>query len=229
MAFTKKSLEMIAAIPKLRKVVSFGYPIILMHPDLVQNLFKIDLDRSDMMSNTYAQRVRKVHGTSQQYFVSTELLFKKLGASFYCIDIVSPYNQEIIHDLNNDFPEHLIRMLDNADLCIDPGTLEHVFHAGKAFVSLYNLCKLDGYVLHVSAPIVPNHGLWNPQEKLFLRFYTANKAKIILAEKWWVEDGIPHPFMGKRWKLNRASELRSTVFVKKTNDDKVVLPKDYLT
>lgn len=230
MAFTIKALEMIATIPKLRKVTSFGYPIILMHPDKVQNLFKIDLrGETDLLPNTYAQRIRKVHGTNQQYFVATEKLFKKLGATFYSIDIVRQYNHEVIHDLNEDFTDQQIAELGNACLTIDPGTLEHVFYAGKAFVSLFNLCKPGGYILHVSAPIAPNHGLWNPQEKLFLRFYMANKAEIICAEKYWTDNPQPEPFTGKRWKLTKGAELRSTVMVRKNiKDDEVVLPKDYL-
>jgi len=229
MAFTKKSLEMIATLPKLKKVVSFGYPIVLMHPDKVQNLFRIYLNQTDLLSNTFAQRIRKVHGTSQQYFVATERLFKKLGATFHAVDIVNPYNCEIQHDLNYVFPDKLMTELGNACLTIDPGTIEHVFYAGKAFVSLYHLARVGGHIIHVSAPIAPNHGLWNPQEKLFLRFYLANEAEIICAEKYWTASPEPMPFSGKRWKLTRGSELRSTVMVRKTNAREVVLPKDYTT
>ncbi len=229
MAFTIKALEMISELPRLRKVVSFGYPIILLHPDKVQNLFNIDLNEKDMLPNTLAQRIRKVHGTSQQYFVATEELFRKLGATFTAIDIVRPYNCEIIHDLNIDFCDQLMAEVGNACLAIDPGTLEHIFHAGKAFISLYNIARVGGNILHVSAPIAPNHGLWNPQEKLFLRFYMANKADIICAEKCWTDSIEPEPFTGKRWKLTKGSELRSTVMVRKTNNNEVVLPKDYLT
>ncbi len=230
MAFTAKALELISELPRLKRVVSFGYPIILLQPDKVQNLFKIDIAQSDLLPNVLAQRIRKVHGTSQQYFVDTSHFFAKLGATFNCVDIVRPYNCEIIHDLNNDFTDQQMAELGLNDLAIDPGTLEHVFHAGKAFISLFNLCRPGGHILHVSAPIAPNHGLWNPQEKLFLRFYMANKAEIVCAEKWWVGVNIPQPFTGKRWKLNRASELRSTVLAKKNSQtSEVVLPKDYTT
>jgi hypothetical protein len=170
-----------------------------------------------------------VHKTNQQNFVATEKLFAKLGASFHAIDIVRPYNYEILHDLNVDFCDKLMAEVGNACLTIDPGTLEHVFHAGKAFISLYNLARVGGHIIHVSAPIAPNHGLWNPQEKLFLRFYMANKADIICAEKYWTDSPQPEPFTGKRWKLTKGAELRSTVVVRKTNDNEVVLPKDYLT
>jgi len=233
MALTVKGVELISTVIKnnqsgaIKKIVSFGYPIILAEPKKVEELFKVSLDDNDMLSTVYAQRVRKIHGKSNSFFVDPQKLFKKLGAILYTIDILDPYKCEIIADLNEELPLSIYTQCKEADLCIDPGTIEHVFYAGNAFVLLYTLCKRNGHILHMSAPIAPNHGLWNPQEKLFLKFYMANHAEIIVAEKYWKNESIkPFPFIGKRYPLTRASETRSTVFVRKTNHS-LVIPKDY--
>ena len=230
MALTLKGIEAMASLPKIKKVVSFGYPIILTPPAIIENLFKVNITAGELLSVSQAQRIRRVHGTEKPQFVAIDKLYNKLGAEFHAIDIVRPYNCEILHDLNVDFCDKLMAEVGDADLCIDPGTIEHVFHVSKAFLSLYSLAKVGGHILHINAPIAPNHGLYNPQEKLYLKFYTANRADIIFAEKYFTNSAdVKTPFIAKRWRLKEPSELRGTVFVKKTNNNEIVLPKDYLT
>lgn len=101
-----------------------------------------------------------------------EDIIEKKGGTFACVDIFQHQGFEIICDLNQPvrFVQH--------DLVIDPGTLEHCFNIGQAFMNAAGAVKLGGRIFHGSPMSMLNHGFYNLNPTLFGFFYQSNGFEI---------------------------------------------------
>ena len=232
MALSRDALEIIAPYFRagfFKRVVSFGFPILPMPAETV--FHKLGVSNKDVfLDDSKAQKAKSVHGINGVHrLVDPVKLFETVGAEFVVLDIKQHYGMEIPFDLNIPPNESMSESLGHFDLVIDPGTLEHVFHASTALCTMYNFAKQGGFLLHIGCPVAPNHGLWNPQEKLFIRFYQSNDAHIIKMVKREHTTGEEIPVTERRKKEALLRETRLTTFVeKRTPSTHVInLPKDY--
>lgn len=84
-------------------------------------------------------------------------LFKRKGArTVDCVDVIAHKGFERIADLNvaQEWP-HLYTLIFN------PGTLEHCFNIGQAWVNAWSALAVNGHSVHALPLSLLNHGFWN--------------------------------------------------------------------
>lgn len=161
MALPLQALKMLAPYLRGANVLSLGYPDILVPADHIQALFGYTPEK-------FADdAARKWH---QQKFPlpQTEELFERLESTLTVVDFTADRGMEKIADLNE--PHDLGKF----DLVIDPGTLEHCFNIGQAFLNAANAVKVGGRIFHLSPLNMMNHGFFNLNPTLFHDFYEQN-------------------------------------------------------
>lgn len=96
------------------------------------------------------------------------------------LDVSDYEGAEIVHDLNE---ENLSSdYYESADLIIDAGTLEHVFHLPNALNTIFLLLRPGGMVYHHSPSNgYLDHGFYQFSPTLFYDYYRENNYKIISA------------------------------------------------
>ena len=73
------------------------------------------------------------------------------------------------------------------DFVLDSGTIEHVFHIPNYFQNVHSLCKVGGYILHLTQSSGwMGHGFYLICPTLFWDFYEANGYRIVRAEIWQI-------------------------------------------
>jgi SAM-dependent methyltransferase len=111
-------------------------------------------------------------------YISGETLFRQLGFTALSVMDVSAFEgADLLFDLNS--PETPPHLLEQFDVIIDHGTLEHVFHVPNALRNLFRMLRTGGRMIH-SAPSGNffDHGFYMFQPTLFLDFYSANHWEI---------------------------------------------------
>lgn len=90
---------------------------------------------------------------------------------------------EITLDLNQeDTPKELVG---TADLVLEAGTLEHVFHVPRAMGHLVRIVKTGGRILHTSpASNFIDHGFYSFSPTFFFDFYRQNGFRLETLEVW---------------------------------------------
>lgn len=84
------------------------------------------------------------------------------------VDIHASRNCERIVDLNRPLPHDLIGAF---DAVLDPGTVEHCFNIGQAFMNCIAALKPTGAVIHTNPLQQINHGFWNISPTTYADFY----------------------------------------------------------
>lgn len=110
--------------------------------------------------------------------VNTVRWLKELGATKVdVIDIIAHKGCERIVDLNwdNAWPF-------TCDLVINPGTLEHCFNIGAAWVNVWTPLSVGGYVMHVMPATMLNHGFWNVNPIAVQDWCMANGGEVVQME-----------------------------------------------
>lgn len=160
--------------PHLRgKVLSLGFPDIQATPEELESLFGFGPTKFDGENNLW-------HGNKEPLPDALEL-FSALGIELTVVDYTRDRDMEVIADLN--YPHDFGKF----DLVIDPGTLEHCFNIGQAFLNAANAVKAGGAILHLSPMTMLNHGFYNLSPTLFHDFYFQNG--------WDVKDLAIIPFV----------------------------------
>jgi len=90
---------------------------------------------------------------------------------------------EILLDLNQaETPKELVGL---ADLILEAGTLEHVFHSPHAMRHLTRMVKPGGRIIHTSpASNFIDHGFYSFSPTFFFDYYAANNFRIERLEVW---------------------------------------------
>jgi len=148
--------------------------------------------------------------------LDTDEFFEKMGAkSVRYIDVKSFHGKEDVIDLN--YPVDLGKY----DLVIDPGTLEHCWNVGQAWLNSANAVCDGGYIYHNNPVTMLNHGFWNFSPTVYHDFYTQNGFD---CEMYLESDGELFQATGfvKRFKLD--SESQSQVLAKRINYQPIKFP-----
>lgn len=111
-------------------------------------------------------------------YLDTQSVFKRIGFSeVRALDYSDFEGADVIHDMNSPCvpSEHL----EQFDVVIDHGTLEHVFHLPNALHAVFQFLKTGGRAI-TSSPGNGffDHGFYMFQPTLFLDFYSANNWNI---------------------------------------------------
>ena len=149
------------------KILSLGYPDIIATPEILEEMFGV-------VPVKFTNR-GKEHGFDIPLPESYSY-FEKLGSELTCVDVVESYGGERIVDLN--YPHDLGKY----DLVIDPGTCEHCFNIGQAFMNASQSVKDGGRIFHINPMNAMNHGFYNICPTLMNDYYEQNMWKIELLE-----------------------------------------------
>lgn len=159
MALSKEALTVIKDHIRGAKILSFGYPDLLISIEDTEKLFGIYptrlSDHGEWHKATY-----KIPETVE--------FFGLLGSTIDCVDIHSSRGVERVVDLNQ---EHFFGQY---DLVIDAGTIEHCCNVGQALMNAARAVKVGGRVFHIPPMSMMNHGFYNICPTLLNDFYTQN-------------------------------------------------------
>jgi len=111
-------------------------------------------------------------------YVSDRTLFSLLGFhEVISLDASLYESADVLFDLNdNEVPAQL---KESADLVLDPGTIEHVFHVANSLKNIFHLLKVGGRVIHISPSSNHlDHGFYMFSPTLFADYYTANRFDV---------------------------------------------------
>lgn len=170
--FLVKFLNRLVEGPK--KVVSFGYPDMIVGDDTLRSLLRDKFDQLTWFDNS--ADMAKRHGVGQARFPRVEKLLELMGGELIVYDVVTEREVERYWDLN-------IKNFDfdptpEFDLALDAGTLEHCFNAGTALMNMASCVKLGGLIMHQNPFISGNHGFYNLSPTLFCDFYEQNGFQV---------------------------------------------------
>ena len=180
MALALPALRTLAPHLRDAQVLSLGYPDILATEEEVEEIFGV---KPEHTINAGAQHHIK------RPLVETVALFKLLGSTLDCVDIVRTRGVERVLDLNepHDLGEY--------DLVIDPGTTEHCFNIGQAMMTAARSVRVGGHIYHSHPLSMMNHGFYNVCPTMPYDFYTQNgwKVKLMEARHWVFDMAVPIP------------------------------------
>ena len=180
MALLKHQLEILAEIIKRKdgplKMLSFGYPDLLVEPRVIEKLFGEDI-ASKLKIREDSQEILNWHGFADKIsdVIDSEGFFSRVGIECVYVDIVASRDIERLVDLNEPLPEDLIEQF---DFVLDPGTIEHCCNIGQALKNIAHALKKGGWVCHSSPLSMFNHGFYNINPTLFHDFYSQNNFEI---------------------------------------------------
>lgn len=141
------------------EVLSLGYPDLMATASQIEELFGY--------KPTKFTEAHKWHKTKEPLPETFEL-FEFLGVKLTVVDFTKDRGMERIADLNH--PQDL----GEYDVVIDPGTIEHCFNIGQAFINAACAVKEGGLIMHLSPMTMLNHGFYNLNPTLYHDFYGQN-------------------------------------------------------
>lgn len=127
----------------------------------------------DIVANNLPYKPTKFRDRDERHgggkMPDTHEFFEILGAkSVRYIDMAVFEGSEDVIDLN--YPHEL----GEYDLVIDPGTLEHCFNIGVAFINAASCVKVGGAIAHSNPMNMVNHGFYNLNPGTYHDFYGQN-------------------------------------------------------
>ena len=140
---------------KPKRLLSLGYPdLLLPHGESLP------------IAND-AATIGEWHGWDGQVYDTTAAL-QTLDCEPAYIDIHASRGIERIVDLNRSLPIDLVGQF---DCVLDPGTLEHCFNIGQAFMNCIAALKPTGSIVHTNPLQQINHGFWNISPTAYADWY----------------------------------------------------------
>ncbi len=167
MGLTVKALEVLASWLPGSRVLSLGYPDLVMTGAEVKRILGVEAAAFTDFG--------RWHGVEHP-LPETLAVFHALGATLECIDVSPSRGVERVVDLNQ--PCDLGRY----DVVIDAGTVEHCFNIGQAILNAANAVDEGGCVFHMPPLSMANHGFYNLNPTLLHDFYAQNGWDIELLE-----------------------------------------------
>jgi SAM-dependent methyltransferase len=163
MALNINALAMLAPYLRDAKILSLGYPDLLVSKDQLKKMFGVD--------TTKFTNGGEWHGIGEP-LPDTAEFFESLNSTFECVDIYQETGLEKVLDLN------YAHDLGSFDVVIDSGTIEHCFNIGQAIINAAKAVKVGGVILHTPPMSMMNHGFYNVCPTLLHDFYTQNEWQI---------------------------------------------------
>ena len=205
MALPYHALKRLEPYMRGAKILSLGYPDLMASVGEIEQLFHY--------TPTKFTEAHKWHKTKDPMPESMEM-FWHIGAEITIVDFTSEHGVEKIADLNH--PQELGQF----DLVIDPGTLEHCFNIGQAFINAANAVKVGGVIFHLSPMTMLNHGFYNLNPTLFNDFYFQNGWEV--RELKILPSSYPILHSTKRFDMHTEYLMR--VLVERTNGAELRFP-----
>jgi hypothetical protein len=165
MALTLQALELLAPHLRGRRILSLGYPDLVVTGDDIRRLFGVTPTRFTEFGGW--------HGV-QHPLPETLHVFEAIGASLECVDIHPSRGVERVVDLNRPCD------LGQFDVVLDPGTIEHCFNIGQAILNAANAVAVGGSIYHSPPMTMLNHGFYNLSPTLLNDFYEQNGWEIVI-------------------------------------------------
>lgn len=180
MALLKYQLEVLAEVVKGTdgplKMLSLGYPDMLVDVAVVERLFGADI-AGQLTFRQDSAEILNWHGFSHKIskVIDSDHFFSLIDIDCSYIDITESRGVERLVDLNEALPADLIEAF---DFVLDPGTIEHCFNIGQALKNLAMALRQDGRVCHTNPLSMFNHGFYNLNPTLFVDFYGQNDFEV---------------------------------------------------
>lgn len=149
--------------PRPARVLCLGYPDMLVPAEALPD------EARDAPEVENADEIRKWHGWTGPIF-DTKYVFRKMGWDATTVDFKPGRGVDMVLDLNNDTPH----TSEGFDAVLDPGTLEHLWNVGIAWMRINEVTKPDGILIHVSPVNCVNHGFWSISPGAYADFYGDN-------------------------------------------------------
>jgi len=163
------SLQVLAehALPRLKRttrVVSLGVPTIAVSRD----------DHKAELCSLIGRMGRPLPAKPASLLTYADL-FRALGfVETRSVDASDYQNPTLVHTLNDPLPAVEELTIGDADLLIDPGTLEHVFNLPQAIHTVARLTAVGGVVFHLNPLNWVDHGYYNLSPTFYHDFYRNN-------------------------------------------------------
>lgn len=151
------------------KVASMGYPDILASPKVVEQILGSKAYKVEYRKDSEA--ICKRHGMNQHLVPDAASLFKLMGAQLDVFDVIKERGCEIIADMNYPLAE---QHLQQYDVVMDVGTLEHCFNIAQAGMNMAGLLRQGGCIFHENPFNWGNHGFYGLNPTWYYDFYTQN-------------------------------------------------------
>lgn len=169
MALHQRAFDILSSLAPCR-LLSLGVPDLLLTTPY------------DIPEVPNADNLRMMHNWRGPIY-QTDLVFKHHGIEATYLDNQAWTGREVVADLNEDFTtddgrlwrfDEATRSSHNVgpfDVVLDPGTIEHVFNIGQAFVNVRNLCRPGGHIIHTNPMNIPNHGFFSLSPTAYADWY----------------------------------------------------------
>jgi SAM-dependent methyltransferase len=205
MALPFHALKRLEPYMRGKSILSLGYPDLMATKEEIEKLFGY---KPSKFTDAH-----EWHNTKDPMPETMEM-FDHIGASVTIVDFNADRGIEKIADLNH--PQELGKF----DLVIDPGTLEHCFNIGQAFMNAANAVKVGGVICHLSPMTILNHGFYNLNPTLFNDFYLQNGWDV--KELKIMPSSMPRLHTVKRFDMHTEYLMR--VLVERTNGASLRFP-----
>ena len=151
------------------RVASMGYPDILASSKVVEQILGSKAYKVEYRKDSEA--ICKRHGMNQHLVPDAASLFKLMGAQLDVFDVINERGCEIIADMNYPLAE---QHLQQYDVVMDVGTLEHCFNIAQAGMNMAGLLRENGCIFHENPFNWGNHGFYGLNPTWYYDFYTQN-------------------------------------------------------
>jgi len=107
-------------------------------------------------------------------FISDQYFFKSLGfENIVSLDYSNFEGCNVVYDMNLGKPPY--ELIDQFNVIIDGGTMEHVFNTQNFLKNIHLMCKVGGRIIHLSPSSNQiNHGFYSFSPTFFLDYYQEN-------------------------------------------------------
>lgn len=142
---------------KDRKVLCLGYPDLLVDEQHLISIFGQEFV-NNILEEPMSDAVKAWHKSTLPKVFDPIWILKYFNFDVVIFDLISHRGVETLIDLNEPISDVHVEQF---DLIIDTGTLEHCFNVGQAFKNICSTVKKGG-VFMTAAPVSKlNHGYWN--------------------------------------------------------------------
>ena len=126
-----------------------------------------------------SEKLKAIHGRPDVELVPTissavEAVFGK-RISVTVFDFQAYEGSEVIHDFNYQIPK---KFMNEFDIVLDFGSLEHIFNAPQAIANLALMAKVEGLVFNENPLIMINHGFYSFNPTFYCDFFAENNFSI---------------------------------------------------
>jgi hypothetical protein len=156
---------------QVTRLLSLGYPDLLVTPADVP----LPPGFAPQMAED-GEKIAKWHGWPGP-IMDAVATFNALDIHLDAIDIRPSRDVETVLDLNQRYEWRFFeegRFHQAFDIILDPGTLEHCFNIGQAFLNVAAMIAPDGTIIHTNPLSCQNHGFYNLCPTAYADFYGQN-------------------------------------------------------